>query len=154
MKVVPGAFAFTILRDPVDAFESWYGYTRRDLALGMNISEFVETKATGMADPTGGRNKQLIDLGINMKGLEDEKSLKKKLVALEQQFDQILILEKLEEGLVLLAHSLCWPLNQVVSTKLNARMEENVSQLNLNERKKLRIWLWQDVQLYERSLKR
>ena len=45
-KVVPGAFAFTILRwvgqlssfylifkatcrDPVDAFESWYGYTRR-----------------------------------------------------------------------------------------------------------------------------
>ena len=55
MKVVPGAFAFTILRwvrklpssvivveslilndyeeyscrDPVDAFESWYGYTRR-----------------------------------------------------------------------------------------------------------------------------
>ena len=29
----------------------------RDLALGMNISEFVETKANGKTDPTRGRNK-------------------------------------------------------------------------------------------------
>ena len=72
----------------------------------MNISEFVETKATGRTDPTGGRNKwvqkvlfllppskfisrQLIDLGISMNGLEDDISLKKKLDALEQQFDQV-----------------------------------------------------------------
>ena len=72
----------------------------------MNISEFVETKATGRTDPTGGRNRwtqksffcflypkfifrQLIDLGISMNGLEDDISLKKKLDALEQQFDQV-----------------------------------------------------------------
>ena len=34
-------------------------------------------------------SRQLIDLGINMKGLEDDISLKKKLDALEQQFDQV-----------------------------------------------------------------
>ena len=33
--------------------------------------------------------RQLIDLGVNIKGSEDEKSLEKKLEALEQQFDQV-----------------------------------------------------------------
>ena len=57
----------------MDAFESWYGYSRRfsfhgfflhyfvntvrDLVLGMNISEFVRTQASGRVDPTGGRNR-------------------------------------------------------------------------------------------------
>ena len=29
----------------------------RDLVLGMNISEFVRTRASGRVDPTGGRNR-------------------------------------------------------------------------------------------------
>ena len=33
--------------------------------------------------------RQLIDMGINMKGSEDDLSLKKKLDVLEQQFDQV-----------------------------------------------------------------
>ena len=145
-KVVPGAFAFTILRwvrqlssscvvevnskwvyscrDPVDAFESWYGYTRRCSSkfspiLNSCFSDLLPEiwllgwtsvnllRHTQLAGPTllvvviGEPIKsfffaqsffiprQLIDLGINMKGSEDEISLNKKLDALEQQFNQV-----------------------------------------------------------------
>ena len=42
---------------------------------------------------------------------------------------QVLILERLDEGLVMLADSLCWPLKQVVTGKLNARSPDRVQKL-------------------------
>ena len=42
---------------------------------------------------------------------------------------QVLILERLDEGLVMLADNLCWPLKQVVTGKLNARSPDRVQKL-------------------------
>ena len=44
-------------------------------------------------------------------------------------FFQVLILERLDEGLVMLAENLCWTLKQVVTGKLNARSPERVQKL-------------------------
>ena len=44
-------------------------------------------------------------------------------------FPQVLILERLNEGLVMLADNLCWPLKQVVTGKLNARSPDRVEKL-------------------------
>ena len=42
---------------------------------------------------------------------------------------QVLILERLDEGLVMLADNLCWTLKQVVTSKLNARTPDRVQKL-------------------------
>ena len=38
-------------------------------------------------------------------------------------------MERLDEGLVMLADNLCWPLKQVVTGKLNARSPDRVQKL-------------------------
>ena len=40
-SLVPGAFAVTILRSPVEAFESYYSYMNIDTKLSMDINEFA-----------------------------------------------------------------------------------------------------------------
>lgn len=42
-KLLPVGFYFTILRDPVDYFESMYVYNVFDFHLGMDINQFAKT---------------------------------------------------------------------------------------------------------------
>ena len=42
-------------RDPVDSFESWYGYSHQEKVLGISLSDFVQRLAEGdTRDGTGG----------------------------------------------------------------------------------------------------
>ena len=44
-----------LARDPVDAFESWYGYSHQEKVLGISLSDFVQRLAEGdTRDGTGG----------------------------------------------------------------------------------------------------
>ncbi len=45
--------------------------------------------------------------------------------ALEREFSVVLLAERMEESLVLLAHQLCWPLHNMVAFKKNARVLDN-----------------------------
>ena len=40
-KLIPNAYALTILRNPVEAFESYYSYANIDTKLKMDINEFA-----------------------------------------------------------------------------------------------------------------
>lgn len=39
--LIPGGYAMTILRNPLDAFESYYSYMNIDSKLNMDINEFA-----------------------------------------------------------------------------------------------------------------
>ena len=64
-------------------------------------------------DVKRGRNNQLWDLGLEVDKMREERDVMAKVQSLEEEFDQVLILERLEESLVLMAQSLCWTLDQV-----------------------------------------
>lgn len=71
----------------------------------------------------------LWDLGVARRDMHDEVILRQRIAELDREFDQVLILERLDEGLVMLAENLCWTLKQVVTGKLNARSPERVQKL-------------------------
>ena len=64
-------------------------------------------------DVQRGRNNQLWDLGLEIEKMGEDQDVKDKIMSLDDELDQVLILEKMDESLVLLAQSLCWSLRQV-----------------------------------------
>ena len=108
----------TILRDPVETFESFYSYMNVDRRLNMDINQFARSIAARQEsnmslDIARGRNKALYDLGLEAEEMFEQETVLRKIQTLDQEFDQVLILERLEESLVLMAQSLCWTLDQV-----------------------------------------
>ena len=72
-----------------------------------------------------------------------------KVRQLDQDFHLVMIAEELEESLVLLGQSLCWPLANLTSLRLNARAPALVSNLTSESRARLKQWLWADYALYD-----
>ena len=64
-------------------------------------------------DVRRGRNHQLYDLGLDPGDMFENDQVKSKIVSLDEEFHQVLLLEHLDEGLVMMAENLCWSLNQV-----------------------------------------
>ena len=60
-----------------------------------------------------GRNNQLWDLGLEIEKMGEDQDVKDKILSLDDELDQVLILEKMDESLILMAQSLCWSLKQV-----------------------------------------
>ena len=49
---------------------------------------------------------------------------------MDQSFDLVMISERMDESMVLLADALCLPLEDVISLKKNARKREKISKLS------------------------
>ena len=60
----------------------------------------------------------------------------------------MLITEKFDESMVLLANELCWPLEYVKSFKLNARKSSTKTKLSEMEQNILESWQQGDLLLY------
>ena len=108
-----GATYITILRDPVDQFESLYSYSHFEKKLHMDIEGFVDgyvERDREMPRMNGylGRNQQLWDLGLTDTLPFD--MVEAKVQELDKNFNLVMIAEHFEESLVLLSHELCWPL--------------------------------------------
>ena len=74
-----------------------------------------------------GLNQQSYDLGAateaEMTG-DPARAARRTIAALERHFALVMVAERMEESLVLLAHQLCLPLCQVASLRKNARKKE------------------------------
>ena len=66
-------------------------------------------------DVKRGRNNQLWDLGLELERMGEDQDVKDKIISLDDELDQVLILENMDESLILMAQSLCWSLRQVQS---------------------------------------
>ena len=107
----------------LSTFESFYSYMNVDKRLEMDINQFavsiVARQESNMSlDVARGRNKALYDLGLDTEEMFEQEDVLRKIKSLDAEFDQVLILERLEESLVLMAQSLCWSLDQVSCVRL------------------------------------
>jgi len=148
-----GARYFTILRSPVEQFESMYNYAHFEKQFKMDLEEFV-LKSIKLSFPIRrmhdylGRNQQFWDLGRFSGQLNTVQDVQKQIAEIEKEFDLVMISEDIDASLVLLADQLCWPLSKMTSLKLNARKKSLVETLSPEARKILKEWLWADEMLY------
>jgi len=96
-----------------------------------------------------GQNNLLWDLGMDVKDLDDMEKVKAKVAEVKERFDLVMITERWDESLVLLADVMCWSLEEVVYLKQNERFEE-LRNVPTDETKEImRTWLRGDYYLYE-----
>jgi len=152
-KVLPSAVYITLLRDPVDCYESNYVYMGLQNAFKMDVNKFAQIKAAAKVPRRRtaiiGKNQQLWDLGLPGIAMEDDKVVETKIQELDKQFDFVLIAEFFDESLVILTKMLCWELEEVRYLKLNARKESKVSNITASARATLQEWLAADYRLYD-----
>ena len=150
----PGAKYVTILRDPVDNFESLYNYVHFSDTFHLNLEQFAQqlvakNKPIARVNHYLGRNQQLWDLGLPASHIADKTKVKQKIEELAADFDLVMMAEQFDESLVLLSDLLCWPLANMTSLKVNARKSSAVEKLSQKARDILREWLWADQMLYD-----
>ena len=115
---------FTLLRDPVDTFESGYVYMGLENSYKMNINEYAEKiilkKDFPLRKPFSwfDRNELLWDLGMEVGKMQDKKSLREKIEFYEKEFDLVLIAERFDESLIVLKDELCWDFEDVMYLKV------------------------------------
>lgn len=144
----------TILRDPVDQFESLYNYVHFDKNFHMGLEEFVKEFVKGRKDIKRvndylGRNQQLWDLGLAREDINNHNAVKEKVKQVGKDFDLVMIAEDFSSSLVLLSEVLCWPLTNMTSLKINARKKSAKEKLSPESREILKDWLWADYLLYD-----
>jgi hypothetical protein len=147
----------SIVRDPVDLFESLYSFAQWDRLFRMDIAKFAKAinystnRSTDFLSVGGytGHNQMLHDFGLPDTSSSDIQKVKAKIEEIERDFDLIMIAEEMEESLVLLKNLLCWDLRDVTSLPLNERQEHFRRKLGPETRALLRQWLWADQMLYD-----
>ncbi|KAK2708449.1 galactosylceramide sulfotransferase-like isoform X2 [Artemia franciscana] len=146
----------TIIREPVDLFESLYSYySLYSFFEKTNLYEFLDKLEDEKFKRKNdrfvgkiGRNQMLFDLGFPVKDFGKEDKLKDFVDGVERKFDLVMIKEKMEESIVLLKHLLCWEYKDLVYLKLNSRAQNEKKKLSVNQADKLRKWLKADNYLY------
>ncbi|CAJ1070576.1 galactosylceramide sulfotransferase [Xyrichtys novacula] len=155
----PDAVYITILRDPVDLFESSFHYYHRAVPLTWRISgenklrEFLNSPKT-YYDPDAFnsfylKNLLFFDFGFDNNLEADDPLVTKNIHYLSRQFDLVLIAEYFEESLILLKDKLCWTMEDILYFKLNARKNSSVSKLDPELRAKALRWNGVDWRLYQ-----
>ena len=147
----------SVVRDPVDLFESMYGYMRMENTYHVGLRQFVQLVGNESAalltnrrqSGQFGRNSMAWDWGIQPNLFDNDVILEQRLRSLDAQFQLVLVAERLEESLVLLRHLLCWPVETVTHLVINQRKRDKIVALTAAERQRLRKWLRVDYLLYD-----
>ena len=144
-KIIPEAKFFTILREPMDTFESNYVYMGAQKARGADLNQFAE-KFAAQGEKRAkkayvGQNNLLWDLGMDVQDLDDMDKVERKVREVEEQFELVMIMERFDESLVLLADHFCWPLEEVLYIKQNERLAELKNNATDKTREIMRTWL-------------
>lgn len=155
----PDAVYITILRDPVDLFESSFHYYHRAVPLTWNIKSDNKLAAF-LNNPEAFYSKQafnsfylknllFFDFGFDNNLDSDDPTVSAAIESLSKRFDLVLLAEYFEESLILLKDLLCWTMEDVLFFKLNARRSSSVSQLTPELRAKAQKWNSIDWKLYQ-----
>ncbi|KAK4010378.1 hypothetical protein OUZ56_019524 [Daphnia magna] len=151
---------FTIIREPVEVFESMFHYLDPQLRefygvqdihdmvciiQNTTLSDAVQKRLMGFV----GRNQMAWDLGLSPDIFDNETAIKKEIERLDHEFHLVMVANRMEESLILLKQLLNWPLQNVIHLKLNRRKPEKSSRLSAAEKKVLEEWLAADVQIFQ-----
>lgn len=154
----PDTVYFTILRNPVDLFESAFHYYSRAVPLiwrigGKNkLAEFLHQPQNVYSPDAYNsfylRNLLFFDFGLDNNLEADDPRVMTFIHNLSGQFNLVLIAEYFEESLILLKDTLCWTMDDILYFKLNARKGSSVSRLTSELRDKAMQWNGADWRLY------
>ena len=142
----------TIIRDPVELFESLWVYAGMDHYYQTDLETFATAPKTGKyanrAFKNLGRNQMLWDAGLSAKDMDNLSAVKNKIEEIDKTFDLVLMAERFDESMILLKEKLCWDYRDVINFKLNARKESKKTSLSDEARDALKEYLAADYLLY------
>ena len=154
-KIIPEAKFVTILRDPLAAFESSYVYMGLQKLLKVDLNGFARKFAAKGRSSTRkanvGRNNLLWDLGMEREESGNATLVEEKIRQVGEQFDLVMITERFDESMVLLADLLCWPLEDVLYIRQNERLDKLRNVLTDETRDIMTKWLEGDYKVRERE---
>jgi len=149
----PGAIHVTIVRDPVDLFESLWSYAAMNNYYHTDLNTFAlapkEGIFAGRAYRNLGRNQMLWDAGLPANMMDNITAVRAKIEEMDSGFHLVMLAERFDESMILLKDLLCWDYRDVVNFKLNARKESKKISLSSEARAALREYLAADYLLYD-----
>ncbi|NXJ91984.1 G3ST2 sulfotransferase, partial [Corythaixoides concolor] len=149
-------FYFSILRNPIPLLESSYVYYKNyapAFRISKNVNEYLASPMKyyhpgSYRDNIYARNIMWFDFGYDNNAEDNTRYIQSVLKEIEQNFHLILIAEYFDESMILLKHTLCWDLDDVIYFKLNSRSQHTVQTLTLESKERIKTWCSLDWKLY------
>ena len=123
----------TIIRNPVDTFESFFNYYELGKVLGLggdpvvSLEKFLE-RASSFYNKFGAkkrsinaRNPMMFDLGLSQKYFQNYTAVTNYINFLNKEFDLVMIMDYFDESLILLKRLLCWEIDDILHVKVNEK---------------------------------
>ena len=146
------AIYVTILRNPVDQYESVFNYMGlgdiygfgRDpgksleafLSAEIEFEDVFETATSRLV-----RNPMSFDLGLAYKFYQNVTAIEEYIAFLDKEFDLIMITDYFDESVVLLKRLLCWELDDILYFKSNERQDkERAADLSEDVKENIKRW--------------
>ena len=155
-----GSKYITILRNPVEQFESVFSYMglgkvynlgadptqsiKLFLRKGIEFKDIHKTRSSVLA-----RNPMMFDLGLDPQFYQNATAVKNYIAFLEKEFDLVMLMEYFEESVVLMKRLLCWELSDVLHIKTNERIDKEKVAFSENMRENIKRWNKADMLLYD-----
>lgn len=159
----PGTFYVTILREPTDMFQSLYTFYKFEKKYKDNLTEYIvnnyQKKSTNINYAKRyynrlGTNQMSWDLGLIPNDFENIAMINEHINMVEKDFDFVMIFEYFDASLVLLAHFMQWPLENVAYLPLNTRNNTYMPILSSDAVRQLRKINKADNMLYSKFLQK
>jgi len=153
----PDTVLISIVRDPVDVFESLWYYYLFSQNVGKSLEEFAKDVAMNPDigrqgfDNRFGRNQTLFDFGLEHEHMNDTSKVDDKINSISEEFDLVMVSERFLDSKVLLAGLLGLSPSDAACLKLNSRNSSSKPVLDSQTRKLLAGWLAADYKLYEKA---
>lgn len=157
----------TILRDPVQHFESTFSYMAFGDMLGISnetdpLEAFFENPKDVLVNYLLTkdlrinsdrlkliRNGMFYDLGLESRDFNEMEKIHQTINKLDQEFDLVLLTEYFEESMVMLKNLLCWNTEDIAHFHLNERHQSEKRNISSELIRKIKQWNSADVALYE-----
>ena len=154
----------TILRNPVDHFESTFNYYQLGRTFGFgtdpvnSLENFLDRPLSFFNIFNNSydknrisfiRNLMTFDLGLSHRYFQNYTAVKNYIQFLNKEFDLVMIMDYFDESLVLLKRLLCWEIDDILYVKLNERKDnEKATRLSDSVQDNIRRWNKADVLLF------
>ncbi|XP_070580630.1 galactosylceramide sulfotransferase-like isoform X2 [Ptychodera flava] len=158
-KVIPNATYITIIRSPVQRFESAFSFfeyaSKFDLNEGENaLKEFMKEPDKYVTKLRGRksfllRNGMSVILGFDHRFHDNDSAINEMIDRLDRELDLVLISDYFDESLVLLKNALCWKLDDLLYISKFIRTDIKRYPISKSVAKMILKWNKADVKLYE-----
>ena len=149
----------TILRNPVDNFESVFNFAHLGKLFG--LGDRLDSLDTFLAKEIPfnhsrnvmaylARNPMMFDLGLSLEYFQNLSAVSEYIQFLDREFDLVMIMDYFDESLVLMKRLLCWGIDDILHVKLNERLDkEKARRLSESVQENIKRWNKADVLLFD-----